>query len=584
MFLITSFCFAEELSLIPYPKSVVQKEGAFTFSNGMRIKVTDKNFLNPINLYKEYMSSNFNIDLNTNKFRGNIIVERSDKFGEEGYFLSVADKQIKIKGNSAGIFYAFKTLEQLIELNNDNVQIPNCEIVDEPRFKHRGLMLDVGRYYYSVNYVKQFLEIMSQYKLNRFHWHLTEDQGWRIEIKKYPELTKRAAWRNSSQIHRDKTQDNIPHGGFYSQEEVKEIVKYALDRQIIIIPEIEMPGHCMAALSVYPELSCTGVIPSKNEWGIFPDIYCAGNEKTFNFLEEVLTEIIELFPSEYIHIGGDEAPKPRWEKCPKCQKRITDESLKDEHELQSYFVQRIEKFLNSKGRKIIGWDEILEGGLAPNATVMSWRGEKGGIAAAKTGHDAIMVPSNFLYLDFYQAKDRSIEPYCHSGNLPLEVVYSYEPYPSELSESEREHIIGLQGNLWTEYINSEFKANYMLYPRALAVSEIAWTDAKHKNYQSFSRRIAKSLHKLERNKIAFRIPEPIVTKIINSDKTVKINLRSLVENSEIYYTVDGTNPALNGIKYEEAITYYTNEKKPLKCVVRLSSGRESTNYTIIDTN
>lgn len=568
------------LPIIPQPKSITVKSGYFSLSQSIRISSNNSEFNTSIELFNQFLQSNYNIQLETVNKKSDIVIEQNDQLGEEGYSLVVSEKKINIKGNGAGIFYAFKTLEQLIKYDNGVFQIPACEIIDEPRFNYRGLMLDVGRYYYSTDYIKQFIDLMSHYKLNKFHWHLTEDQGWRIEIKQYPELTKKAVWRNSTQIHRDKTQDNVPHGGFYRQEEIKGIVQYAKDRMITVIPEIEMPGHSMAALSVYPELSCTGMIPTKNEWGIFPDIYCAGNDSTFIFLENVLSEVIELFPGEYIHIGGDEAPKRRWEQCPKCQQRINDEKLKGVHELQSYFVKRIEKFLNSKGRKIIGWDEILEGGLNTSATVMSWRGEKGGIAAAKAGHNVIMAPAEYLYLDYYQAKDRSIEPYCHGGNLPLSKVYNYEPYSSELASEEHKFIIGVQANLWTEYIHSESKANYMLFPRVLALSEIAWSDQKDKCYNSFTTRLPRRLHALEKKGVLFRIPEVQVSKDLLSDNSYKIILSSLVENSLIFFTTDGSNPSINGEIYQDGIIFDESSEQFLKYVIRLESGRDSAIFTL----
>lgn len=340
-----------------------------------------------------------------------------------------------------------------------------------------------------------------------------------------------------------------------------------------------MPGHALAALSVYPELSCSGNIPRINEWGIFPDIYCAGNEKVFAFLEDVLTEVTDLFPGEYIHIGGDEAPKARWEKCAACQARMKAEKLKDEHELQSYFVQRIEKFLNGKGKKIIGWDEILEGGLAPNAAVMSWRGEKGGIAAAKANHHVVMTPTTYLYFDYYQAKDRSMEPYCQGGNLPLQTVYNYEPYPAELTPEECKYIMGVQANLWTEYIGNVFKADYMLYPRALALSEIAWSDSKDKDYTSFTNRLSGQLLYLDKMGVTFRIPEPLIEKEMILDNLIRVHLKTLVEGSVVLYTVDGTDPLLHGKEYHEDIMFDSTTGHSLMCVVQLPSGRNSAVYT-----
>ena len=375
--------------------------------------------------------------------------------------------------------------------------------------------LDVARHFFGVEEVKRYLDILALHKINTFHWHLTEDQGWRIEIKKYPELTSEGAYRNGTIVGHfpGDSNDNERYGGFYTQEEIKEVVDYASKRHITVIPEIEMPGHSSAAIAAYPFLSC---FPEENtkvphdmmseeskeqqangrnkvvqeSWGVFDDVYCAGKDSTFTFLQNVIDEVMELFPSEYIHIGGDECPKSNWERCPDCQKRIAELGLKDEHELQSYFIQRMEKYINSKGKKIIGWDEILEGGLAPNATVMSWRGEEGGIEAAKQGHDVIMTPTGYCYFDYYQAEDKEGEPLAIGGYLPVEKVYSYNPLPAELSEDEHKYILGAQANMWTEYIEDFSKLEYMLLPRLAAISEVGWTSPEEKDWSDFTTRLS----------------------------------------------------------------------------------------------
>jgi hexosaminidase len=395
----------------------------------------------------------------------------------------------------AGIFYGLKSLEQIILTspeNGKNIKIASMYIEDAPRFKWRGMHLDVGRHFMPVEDVKSYIDYMALYKFNTFHWHLTEDQGWRIEIKKYPELTKVAAWRDStlSGHYSDKpvVYNTNKYGGFYTQEEIKEVVEYAAKRFITVVPEIEMPGHAQAAIAAYPELGVSKEnVNVKTEWGISPWIYMP-SETSFAFLEDVLTEVIELFPSEYIHIGGDEAIKDQWKESAEVQKIIKNLGLKDEHELQSYFIQRIEKFLNSKGRKIIGWDEILEGGLAPNATVMSWRGEAGGIAAAKLKHDVIMSPVNYCYFDYYQAEPQN-EPLAIGGYLPLDSVYLYDPVPMELSSDEAKYILGVQANVWTEYIPDFSQVEYMIFPRILAMSEIAWSMPCGKNLNEFHSRV-----------------------------------------------------------------------------------------------
>ena len=372
-------------SVIPMPKEMVMGEGSWDVSADTRINYSNDALTKTVSLFNNYLDGRFGVTLKKgSKGKNAIHLQIDKKMPLEAYSLVVDDKGVTIKGSEAGIFYGIQTLQQLlVDKGNGCIQLPYIMINDEPRFGYRGLMLDVARYFYSVEYVKEYIDLMARYKINRFHWHLTEDAGWRIEIKKYPELTKIGAWRNSTQWgHNPTEQDRIPHGGFYTQEQIKEIIQYAADRYITIVPEIDLPGHTMSVLATYPELSCTGGpfrIPET--WGIKEEVLCLGNDKTYRFVEDVLSEVIDLFPGEYIHIGGDEAPKRRWKECPKCQRRIKENKLKDEHELQSYFIHHLDEFVTGKGRKIIGWDEILEGGLAPNAAVMSWRGENGGIAA-----------------------------------------------------------------------------------------------------------------------------------------------------------------------------------------------------------
>ncbi len=422
------------------------------------------------------------------------IDEGLTNLGKEGYSLLIDEKKIFISAMSAkGNFYGLQSLFQLILTNADGL-LPTMEITDNPRFKYRGMHLDVGRHMFPVEFIKKYIDLLAFYKFNTFHWHLTEDQGWRIEIKKYPKLTEVGAWRKETLIgHGGKKPfeyDGKPYGGFYTQNEVREIVAYASKRQITIIPEIEMPGHSLAALASYPELACTsGPFEVATRWGVFKDIYCTKDE-TFEFLENVLLEVMELFPSKYIHIGGDEAPKTRWKECSTCQETIEREGLKDEHQLQSYFIQRIEKFLNSHGRQIIGWDEILEGGLAPNATVMSWRGTEGGIDAARQNHNAIMTPGSHCYFDHYQSKVKT-EPLAIGGFISLEKVYSYEPVPDTLNSEESKHILGAQANVWTEYMHTSDYVEYMVLPRMAALSEVNWTNPDNKNWELFKSKIQK---------------------------------------------------------------------------------------------
>jgi len=424
----------------------------------------------------------------------------------EGYTLKVTHKTIVITGKSAtGVFYGIQSVRQLLpadfespDFKVNELTIPAVEIVDQPRYGYRGMHLDVGRHFFGVESVKKYLDLIAMHKMNTFHWHLTEDQGWRIEIKKYPKLTEIGAYRKGTAIglagsrNAPYTYDTIPYGGFYTQEEIKEVVAYATDKHITVIPEIELPGHSLAALAAYPELgNGTGPYEVAKRWGIFNEIY-APTEETFAFLEDVLTEVMALFPSKFIHIGGDEVLKKEWEESAYAQALIKREGLKDAHELQSYFVQRIEKFLNKNGRDMIGWDEILEGGLAPNATVMSWRGIEGGIAAAKQHHKVIMTPGTHCYFDYYQeAEDQRIEePITGSSrHTTVEKVYAYEPTPKDLSPEEANYILGAQGNVWTEYMPTWDRVEYKVLPRMTALSEVVWSTKEGRNWDDFRMRL-----------------------------------------------------------------------------------------------
>ncbi|MGQ9621175.1 MAG: beta-N-acetylhexosaminidase [Bacteroidales bacterium] len=492
-------------AVIPAPLSLIESSGKFTFSAKSSI------VLSPMN-EETLLSANFLASLVKNYTGYELVVKEGSKAtgrsvfmsidtsvkNPEAYIFSVTPKKITVKAATpAGLFYAVQTIRQLMPPEVEKsfsgqsitLSVPCCEIKDEPRFIYRGMHLDVGRHMFPVETIKKYIDLMALHKFNYFHWHLTEDQGWRIEIKKYPKLTEIGAFRKETIVghagRKPQVFDGKRYGGFYSQDEVREIVKYASSKFITVIPEIEMPGHSLAALASYPELSCTGgPFETGTKWGIFEDVYCAGKEETFRFLEDVLSEVIELFPSEYIHIGGDECPKTRWEKCPLCQKRIKIEGLKDEHELQSYFIKRIEKFLISKGKRLIGWDEIMEGGLAPEATVMSWRGIASGIEAAKQNHNVIMTPTCYFYLDYYQAEPDK-EPLAIGGYLPLETVYSFDPHFEELTEEQHKHILGVQGNVWTEYIPSPGHLEYMACPRMFAISEVGWTQPSKKDFEDF---------------------------------------------------------------------------------------------------
>jgi hexosaminidase len=496
--------------------------------------------------------------------RIHLILEPESQFpNKEAYQLNILGDRIAIYASTnQGLFYGIQTLLQLIPFttNATEIKLDNLMMDDIPKFQWRGMHLDVSRHFFPKDFIKKYIDYLAMYKMNTFHWHLTDDQGWRIEIKKYPKLTEVGAWRNGSMIghYTDQTFDDIRYGGFYTQEEIKEIVAYAKERHISVIPEIEMPGHALAALASYPEFSCTGgPFEVGKSWGVFDDVFCPKDE-TFTFLENILTEVMALFPSEYIHIGGDECPKVRWKSCPNCQKRIKDEDLKDEHELQSYFIQRIEKFVNSNGRKIIGWDEILEGGLAPNAAVMSWRGTEGGITAAKQKHFVVMSPGSHCYFDHYQGEPKN-EPIAFGGYTNVEKVYSFNPIPKELSAEESKYILGAQANLWTEYINTPEHAEYMLFPRIAALSEVLWGTSNPNEYKVFETRLIQHFERYEKKGINYsKAIFEVTSKVNPAENGVAFELKS-VNPSGIKYTTDGSEPNANSISYEKPILVTKNQ-------------------------
>lgn len=509
LLLCTSSIFAQqkEVFVIPQPVEMKVNEGTFILTDKTEI-IAGKNEKNEAEMLNFYLKKLYGITLpvTSKSEKGNsIILNISGKDRKDGYSLHSTEKQITISGGgNEGLFYGIQTLLQLLpsEKISSSYPVAAVSIQDYPRFNYRGMHLDVSRHFFDVDFIKKYIDYLAYHKFNNFHWHLTDDQGWRIEIKKYPLLTSVGGFRNGTIVGRypGTGNTNQRYGGFYTQEQIKDIVKYAKDRHINVIPEIEMPGHASAAIAAYPQLSSfpdeDTKIPANTVWsgskkgkqvqqtfGVFDDIF-APTEYTFNFLENVLDEVMALFPSKYIHIGGDEAPKGNWKRSEFAQKLIKEKGLKDEHGLQSYFVQRIEKYLNNKGRKIIGWDEILEGGLAPNATVMSWQGEAGGIEAATQGHDVLMTPNTYVYFDYSQTKNE--DSVVIGGYLPLEKVYSYEPMPSNLDISKAKHILGAQANLWTEYILYPSKVEYMIFPRMTALSEVVWSPKETKNWSRFS--------------------------------------------------------------------------------------------------
>ena len=487
----------------------------------------------------------------------------ADIANKEGYVLDVQADNVFLNGQTPnGVFYGIQTLRKAIpaQTTATDILLPAGVINDEPRFPYRGLHLDVSRHFFPLEFIKEYIDLLALHNMNTFHWHLTDDQGWRIEIKRYPKLTEVGAMRNRTVIGKNSGKyDNTPYGGFYTQEEAREIVEYARERYIDVIPEVDLPGHMLAALAAYPELGCTGgpyeVCP---EWGIFEDVLCIGNDNTFEFLEGVMEEIIDIFPSRYIHIGGDECPRTRWQSCPKCQARIKAEGLKAdknhtaEDRLQSYCMTRIEKFLNAHGRQIIGWDEILDGDVAPNATVMSWRGMEGGIKAAQLGHDVIMVPTSYAYLDYYQTDDLTDEPFGIGGYVPVEKVYSLEPVPAALTAEQAKHILGAQANLWTEYILTPEHAEYMILPRIAALCEVQWTQPEKKDFQDFAKRLVSLMKLYQRDglnyaKHIFNLKAAFTPDAAN--KTINVTLGT-VDDAPIYYTLDGTEPTTASTLYD----------------------------------
>ena len=561
------------INVIPTPVSLVQNEGSFKLSKNTAFSASTPE----AKTVAEYFAAQMNLATGyqitvSDKAASNgiaLAIDEALDVNDEGYTLDVTPQGVTVKAKTPqGLFYGMQTFMQLLPAEIQSPAVVNgiawtasCVTVkDEPRFEYRGIMLDPCRHFIPVENVKKHLDVLALFKINRMHWHLTDDQGWRIEIKKYPKLTEVGSKRIDG--------EGTEYSGFYTQDQIKEVVKYAADRFITIVPEIELPGHELAAISAYPELSCKGEPTTPRIiWGVEDIVLCAGKEKPFELLQDVFDEVAPLFPGEYIHIGGDECPKSSWKECPLCQKRIREEGLKAdknhsaEEKLQSYFVQRMEKYLSEKhGKKIIGWDEILEGGLAPNATVMSWRGESGGIEAAKQKHDVIMTPNTYLYFDYYQAKDTENEPFGIGGYLPMERVYSYEPMPASLTPEEQQYIKGVQANLWTEYIATFSHAQYMVLPRWAALCEVQWSTPDKKNYEDFLSRLPRLIKWYDAEgynyaKHVFDVkaeftPNP-------ADGTLDITLTT-IDNAPIHYTLDGTEPTSTSPVYDGALKIKEN--------------------------
>ncbi|MDO5522666.1 MAG: family 20 glycosylhydrolase [Bacteroidia bacterium] len=543
-----------ELNVIPMPNHMEMGSGKLDISNGFNVETQNldprdaENLLLHIKKAAAVSPSGKKLQLVLQPARASALQ------ADEAYWLKVDKSGVRISAHSpAGLFYGVQSLVQLAE---NRSALPFVEMEDEPRFQYRGAMIDCSRHFVSLDFLKKQIDLMAHYKLNRFHWHFTDGPGWRIEIKQYPQLTGIAAWRmeptwkewwNSGRKY---VPEGTPgaYGGYYTQDEARELVRYAADRHITIIPEIEMPGHSEEVLAVYPHLSCTGKPYTSSE-------FCIGNEQTFEFLENVLTEIIDIFPSELIHVGGDEASREHWEKCPKCQARIKAEGLKDEAGLQSYLITRIEKFLNSKGRRLLGWDEILDGGLAPDATVMSWRGEEGGITAVQSGHDAVMTPAEFCYFDAYQANPGT-QPEAMGGFLPIEKVYAYNPVPEVLSVDESKRVLGVQANLWAEHIPAEQHVEYMLYPRLLALAEVAWTQPENKSWADFRLRVNKAIPGLQQKGYnTFTLSDEVDFShgIDSAANAISVTLSTEKAPVEIRYTTDGSQPGAQSPLYTEPV-------------------------------
>ncbi len=580
-----------QLNIIPAPASIKQpaRSGTVKIGPSTRIVLDGSGLETVAAFFNDYLQKNYSFALPVGGNASGATVirlnfEKMENALPGAYRLVADNKGIAIYGdNEEGVFYGIQTLIQLLPVpaqdalsKSVNLAIPYVTIDDSPRFGYRGMMLDACRHFMSIDFIKRYIDYLALHKMNYFHWHLTDDQGWRIEVKKYPRLTEVGAWRNGTIIGRypGKGNTNERYGGFYTQEQVKDIVLYAAKRYITVVPEIEMPGHGSAAIAAYPELSCfpgestysyfpkdctwsgdTSGKQVQQTWGVFADVFCAGQENTFRFLQDVIDEIIPLFPGRFIHVGGDECPKSNWKRCPSCQQRMKDNNLKDEHELQSYFIQRMEKYVNGKGKILVGWDEILEGGLAPNATVMSWRGEEGGIEAAKQNHDVIMTPTTYMYFDYSQTLDE--DSVTIGGYVPIEKVYNYDPVPAVLTAEQGSHILGAQANLWSEYITKPAKVEYMIFPRLAALSEVVWSKKENRNWNNFQHRLLTQFKRYDlwgatSSKAYFDLKAGVSA--ASGNKGLLWTLQSNLPGADIRYTITPANQsglvvASKGLKY-----------------------------------
>ena len=561
-----------EFNIIPKPLHLSSQGGVFKFDESVRfLAETDSCVLKSAYMFANliFKTTDAILQFDSVRYKNiryiSIFREDSAKWcGAEGYHLFVMPNEIQIIAlTDTGVFYALQTLRQLMPVDFgqkkrrdiNSIEIPCIRISDKPRFAWRGMNLDCCRHFMDVDFILRYIELLAYHKMNVLHWHLTEDQGWRIEIKKYPELTRVGAWR--------KEDDGSIYGGYYTQKDIRLVLAHAAERYITVVPEIEMPGHALAALASYPQLSCTGgPFEVEKRWGVFNDIYCAGNDSVFIFLHDVLTEVMDLFPSKYIHIGGDEAPKVRWEACPKCQARMKAENVKSEEELQGYFNRRIEKFLNAHGRQLIGWDEILEGGLSPGSTVQSWRGIEGGIEAAMQGHDAIMSPTSHCYFDY------------STTNTNLEKVYSFEPIPEDLPVYKRHHIIGAECCMWTEVAPQEV-IDSRVFPRLCALCEVMWSYPAGRSFKEFHGRLQTHYKRLDAMDVQYGYERDPIKLTTLFDKT-KNEFIAFVEHGQpgltMYYTIDGTEPDTNSAQYREPVILKTTAEIRV-AAIRVGSGK-----------
>lgn len=558
--------------VVPLPKTIsVQTGKPFVLDNQVRILYPEGNadMKRNAEFLKAYIQEStgkeLTVEAGTEGANAIVLKLGLQYANPEAYRLAVTDEGVMIEApTEAGVFYGVQTLRKSLPVVREaKVVMPAVVVNDEPRFSHRGMMLDISRHFFALDSVKRYIDLLALHNINRFHWHLTDDQGWRIEIKKYPELTQVGSKRSETVIgHNTGKYDGIPYGGFYTQEEAREIVAYAKDRYITVIPEIDMPGHMQGALAAFPDLGCTGgPYEVWRMWGVSEEVLCAGNPKTLQFVKDVMDELMEIFPSEYFHIGGDECPKIRWKECPKCQAKIKALKLKGdsqhaaEERLQSYFMSEVEKYLNEHGRRIIGWDEILEGGVAPSATIMAWRGVNEGVKAVKLQHDVIMVPTSYLYFDYYQAKDKDLEPIAIGGYVPLEKVYSFDPVPENLTPEEVKHIIGTQANLWTEYIPNFRQVEYMVLPRMDALSEIQWVEPGQKNYEDFLSRMPKmfDIYDIYGYNYARHLFDIQGDFSPNAQEGVLEVSLSTLGKADIRYTLDGSEPSATSSRYSDPL-------------------------------